>query len=173
MYSRSAELLGKAVVPGRGGGSRTLGAAAVVAVIMTRNAAMVIVSAIAGLRRWRWGRQLVWAIRLALVRGEPSFERDTMVSYVCAAPALVTVIVSTALPVFVTKCPFTVNTHTLCAVGVGLRFWWWAHNATAVGLQFGVFLYGHFQGIQFTFGGEGGWGSFVYHLSARGELVLR
>lgn len=92
-----------------------------------------------------------------------------MASYVCAPPPLVTTIVSSVLPVVVTKCPFAVDTHTLCAVGVGLRFWWRTYNAT--GFQVGAFLYGHFQGIRFTLGRER-WGSFVYYLGTWWELVL-
>jgi hypothetical protein len=46
-----------------------------------------------------------------------------MISYVCVAPPLVTVaVVSNSLPAFMAKRPVAVDTHALCAVGVGLGF---------------------------------------------------
>ena len=95
-----------------------------------------------------------------------------MVICIRVAPLLVTITVSSTLSVFVTKRPFTVDTHALRAVGVGLGFLRWTHNVTATGFQLGAFLYGHFQGVWFMLRGEGGWGSFVYYLSAWGELAL-
>jgi len=83
---------------------------------------MIMVFAIAGLRRRRRGWQFVRAIRLSLVRGEPPFERDMMVSCFCAAPPLVTTVFSSPLSVFLTERPFAIDTHTLCAVGFGLGF---------------------------------------------------
>lgn len=111
-------------MPGRGGGSCTLRATTVVAVIMTRGAMTIIIFAIAGLRGRRRGWQFIRAIRMSLVRGEPSFERNMVVSYVRAAPPLVAAAISGSLPVFLAKRPFTVDAHTLRAVGVGLGFWW-------------------------------------------------